>query len=114
MELIYLDHAATTPVHEEVLEAMYQLEKDVFGNPSSIHSFGRKAKAYLSEAHKFLAESDSPEEREIEFTSSGTEANNLAVIGTPFANEHKGNHIITTAQAHHAILHIMQFLQKQG
>ncbi len=57
MELIYLDHAATTPVHEEVLEAMYQLEKDVFGNPSSIHSFGRKAKAYLSEARKFLAES---------------------------------------------------------
>lgn len=114
MELIYLDHAATTPVHEEVLEAMYQLEKDVFGNPSSIHSFGRKAKAYLSEARKFLAESISAEEREIYFTSGGTEANNLAVIGTAFANEHKGNHIITTAQEHHAIIHIMQFLQKHG
>lgn len=114
MESIYLDHAATTPVHEKVLEEMYRLEKEIFGNPSSIHSFGRKARSYLNEARKFLAESISAEEREIYFTSGGTEANNLAVMGAAFANEHKGNHIITTAQEHHAIIHIMQFLQKHG
>lgn len=114
MESIYLDHAATTPVHEKVLEEMYRLEKEIFGNPSSIHSFGRKARSYLNEARKFLAESIFAEEREIYFTSGGTEANNLAVIGVAFANEHKGNHIITTAQEHHAIIHIMQFLQKHG
>lgn len=114
MESIYLDHAATTPVHEKVLEEMYRLEKEIFGNPSSIHSFGRKARSYLNEARKFLAKSIFAEEREIYFTSGGTEANNLAVIGVAFANEHKGNHIITTAQEHHAIIHIMQFLQKHG
>lgn len=114
MESIYLDHAATTPVHEKVLEEMYRLEKEIFGNPSSIHSFGRKARSYLNEARKFLAESISAEEREIYFTSGGTEANNLAVMGAAFANEQKGNHIITTAQEHHAIIHIMQFLQKHG
>lgn len=107
MESIYLDHAATTPVHEKVLEEMYRLEKEIFGNPSSIHSFGRKARSYLNEARKFLAESISAEEREIYFTSGGTEANNLAVMGAAFANEQKGNHIITTAQEHHAIIHIM-------
>lgn len=114
MESIYLDHAATTPVHENVLEEMYRIEKEVFGNPSSIHSFGRQARAYLNEARAFLAESIGAEEREIYFTSGGTEANNLAVIGAAFANEHKGNHIITTAQEHHAIIHIMQYLQKHG
>lgn len=112
--MIYLDHAATTPVHEQVLEEMYTLQKELFGNPSSIHSFGRKSKAYLNEARKFLADSIAAKEKEIYFTSGGTEANNLAVIGTALENEYKGNHIITTAQEHHAIIDIMQHLQKQG
>jgi len=114
MELIYLDHAATTPVHEKVLKRMYELEKEVYGNPSSLHAFGRKAKFYLDESRRFLASTIHANEREIFFTSGGTEANNLAVIGTAIENEYKGNHIITSAQEHHAILHIMQYLQKLG
>lgn len=112
--MIYLDHAATTPVHREVLDTMYSLEKEVFGNPSSIHAYGRKSNYYLDEARRFLADSIYADEREIIFTSGGTEANNLAVIGTAIENEYNGNHIITTAQEHHAIIHIMQYLQKRG
>lgn len=112
--MIYLDHAATTPVHDEVLDKMYQLEKTLVGNPSSIHSFGRKAKAYLNESRKFLAQSIHAAEEEIIFTSGGTEANNLAIIGTALENEYNGNHIITSAQEHHAILDIMKYLQKLG
>ncbi len=114
MEVIYLDHAATTPVHGEVLDRMYELEKEVFGNPSSIHSLGRKSKFYLDEARRYLADSINAKEREIIFTSGGTEANNLAIIGTALENEYNGNHIITSAQEHHAILHIMQYLQRLG
>lgn len=114
MKLIYLDHAATTPVHETVLEKMYAVEKEQFGNPSSIHTFGRKARYYLDEARRFLAASIHAEEEEITFTSGGTEANNLAIIGTALENEYKGNHIITSLQEHHAIIHIMEYLQKRG
>lgn len=112
--MIYLDHAATTPVHPEVLDSMYALEKEIFGNPSSIHHYGRQSKSYLTEARKYLADSIHAEEREIIFTSGGTEANNLAVIGAAIENEYNGNHIITSAQEHHAIIHIMQYLQKRG
>src|SRR5690625_2139883 len=112
--LIYLDHAATTPVHNEVLDKMYLLEKELYGNPSSIHAAGRKARYYLDEARKDLAKCINAEEREIIFTSGGTESNNLAIIGTAMENEYKGNHIITSAQEHHAILHIMQHLQRKG
>lgn len=112
--MIYLDHAATTPVHESVLDEMYKIEKEIFGNPSSIHAFGRKSKQFLDEARRFLASTIHAEEREIIFTSGGTEANNLAVIGAALENEYNGNHIITSAQEHHAIMHIMQYLQKRG
>lgn len=112
--MIYLDHAATTPVHEKVLDTMYTVEKEAFGNPSSIHAYGRKSKSYLAESRKFLATSIHADEREIIFTSGGTEANNLAIIGTALENEYNGNHIITSAQEHHAIIHIMQHLQKLG
>lgn len=112
--MIYLDHAATTPIHEEVLAKMHELEREVFGNPSSIHGYGRKAKYHLEEARRFLAESIHASEREIIFTSGGTEANNLAIIGTALENEYNGNHIITSAQEHHAIIHTMEFLQKKG
>lgn len=114
MTLIYLDHAATTPVHEDVLEKMYKVEKEQFGNPSSIHALGRQARFYLDEARRFLAGSIHAKEHEIIFTSGGTEANNLAIIGTAIENEYKGNHIITSSQEHHAIIHIMEYLQKRG
>lgn len=112
--MIYLDHAATTPVHEDVLQKMYHFEKEHFGNPSSMHAYGRESKKYLNEARRFLANSIHAKESEIIFTSGGTEANNLAVIGAAIENENNGNHIITTQQEHHAIISIMQYLQKRG
>lgn len=112
--MIYLDHAATTPVHDEVLKAMYGFEKDYFGNPSSTHGLGRTSRYHLDQARRYLAESIHAEENEIIFTSGGTEANNLAVIGAALENEYNGNHIITSAQEHHAIISIMEFLQKKG
>lgn len=112
--MIYLDHAATTPVYKEVVDAMYPIFHQTFGNPSSIHSFGRDARHQFDEARRFLASTIHAKENEIIFTSGGTEANNLAIIGTALENEHKGNHIITTAQEHQAILHIMQYLISRG
>src|SRR5690625_1529224 len=112
--LIYLDHASTTPVDKSVLDEMYTIEQEIVGNPSSIHAFGRKAKTYLNRARAYLAETINAKESEIIFTSGGTEANNLAIIGTALENEYRGNHIITSAQEHHAIIDIMTYLQKLG
>lgn len=112
--MIYLDHAATTPVHQEVLDEMYPLFIESFGNPSSLHQYGRNARHLMDSARNYLARTINANEHEIVMTSGGTESNNLAVSGTALANEHKGNHIITTAQEHHAILHIMQFLISRG
>lgn len=114
MELIYLDHAATTPIAKEVLDAMYPVYEQVFGNPSSVHSFGRKARQILDQARRTIAAEIGADEKEIIFTSGGTEADNLAMIGTALANKDKGNHIITTAQEHHAILHTAEYLEKHG
>ncbi|GGB28617.1 putative cysteine desulfurase IscS 1 [Lentibacillus populi] len=114
MENIYLDHAATTPVAKSVMEAMYPIYEEVFGNPSSVHSFGRKARHYLDEARHVLAKSIGANEKEIVLTSGGTEADNLAIIGTAMANQDKGNHIITTAQEHHATLHTAEYLEGKG
>lgn len=112
--MIYLDHAATTPVDKSILKRMYDIEQTIFGNPSSTHSFGRKAKSYLNKARAALASTINAKESEIIFTSGGTEANNLAIIGTALKNQHRGNHIITTAQEHHAIIDIMDYLQSLG
>ncbi|WP_106497054.1 cysteine desulfurase family protein [Lentibacillus sp. Marseille-P4043] len=114
MEHIYLDHAATTPVDKRVMEAMYPIYEEVFGNPSSIHSFGRKARRYLDEAREDMARSIGANEKEIIFTSGGTEADNLAIIGTAMANKDKGNHIITTVQEHHATLRTAEYMEKNG
>ncbi|WP_099158616.1 cysteine desulfurase family protein [Virgibacillus ndiopensis] len=114
MEHIYLDHAATTPVNKQVIDAMYPIYEEVFGNPSSVHSFGRKARSLLDEARRVLANSIHANEKEIVFTSGGTEADNLALIGTAFANRNRGNHIITTVQEHHATLHTAEYLEKYG
>ncbi|KKE80554.1 cysteine desulfurase [Oceanobacillus caeni] len=114
MEAIYLDHAATTPMEKEVIDAMYPIYQQTFGNPSSVHSFGRKARQLLDEARRVMAQSIHANEKEIIFTSGGTESDNLALIGTAFANRDKGNHIITTSQEHHATLHSAEFLEKSG
>ncbi|MFA1820509.1 cysteine desulfurase family protein [Virgibacillus oceani] len=114
MEQIYLDHAATTPVHKDVIAAMQSVYSEVFGNPSSVHSFGRQARKYLDEARMSMARSIHANEKEIIFTSGGTEADNLALTGTAIINRQKGNHIITSSQEHHATLHTIQSLGKQG
>jgi len=114
MKAIYLDHAATTPMAEEVVEAMTPVYSEVFGNPSSIHSFGRKARQLMDNARRTVAESIHSNEKNIIFTSGATEANNLALIGTARANCYKGKHIITTKQEHHAVLHATEYLEKEG
>ncbi|MFG6148420.1 cysteine desulfurase family protein [Halobacillus sp. B23F22_1] len=114
MDSIYLDHAATTPVHPEVIDIMMSSSKESFGNPSSVHMYGRKSRKLLDEARRTVAKSINADEKEIIFTSGGTEADNLAVIGTAIANQHKGKHIITTPIEHHATLHAVEYLTAQG
>ena len=111
---IYLDHAATTPLRREVLDAMLPLLSEVHGNPSSAHSAGRSARAALDEAHERLAASLNAEAREIVFTSGGTEAINLALKGAAWAGKARGNRIVTSAVEHHAVLHTLQHLERFG
>ena len=111
---IYVDHSATTPVRQEVLEAMLPYFTDTFGNPSSIYSAGREAKRAIEEARDTVARLRHCQNSEIYFTGGGTEADNWALIGAAFANQKKGNHIITSAIEHHAVLHTCQYLEKHG
>ncbi|MCP3030412.1 cysteine desulfurase [Halobacillus sp. A1] len=114
MESIYLDHAATTPVHPQVTEAMISVLQETFGNPSSVHTFGRKARKQLDDARHTAAESIQAKDKEIVFTSGGTESDNLAIIGAAIANQHKGRHIITSKIEHHATLHAVEHLESLG
>ena len=111
---IYLDHAATTPLRPEVLEAMLPYLTRDFGNPSSAHAFGRTARAALDEAHERVASRLGAEAREIVFTSGGTEANNLAIKGAAWAGKARGHRLITTAVEHHAVGHTLRYLEKFG
>ena len=114
MQRIYLDHAATSPIHPNVLDKMISVMQEVFGNPSSIHSFGRESRRYLDEAREIIAKSINAKATEIVFTSGGTESDNMAIIGTALANKDKGNHIITTSIEHHAVLHACHYLEQKG
>ena len=114
MNRIYLDHAATSPMHPNVIDKMMTVMTSDFGNPSSIHAFGRQARHILDEARSTIAASIGAGRNEIIFTSGGTEADNTALIGVAEANKEKGKHIITTAIEHHAILHTCQYLEKSG
>ncbi|MGE6751941.1 cysteine desulfurase family protein [Rossellomorea sp. NPDC071047] len=114
MERVYLDHAATSPMHPEVIEEMTSVMKESFGNPSSIHSFGRASRHLVDRARTIIAQSIHADYNDIIFTSGGTEADNLAIIGSAEANRRKGNHIITTQTEHHAVLHACEFLESQG
>jgi cysteine desulfurase len=111
---IYLDHAATTPLRREVLDAMHPFLTDHFGNPSSAHSFGRAARAALDEAHERVATRLNAEGREIVFTSGGTEANNLALKGAAWAGKAHGHRIVTSGVEHHAVGHTLRYLEKFG
>lgn len=114
MKEIYLDHAATTPMEEKVTKKMTAVFNEIYGNPSSVHSHGRKARKLLDEARNTIASSINANEKEIIFTSGGTEADNMAVIGAALANREKGNHIITSSQEHHAVLHAAEQLEVLG
>ncbi|MEO2074571.1 MAG: cysteine desulfurase family protein [Bacillus sp. (in: firmicutes)] len=114
MERIYLDHAATTPMHPRVIEKMVDVMNHTFGNPSSIHSFGREARHQIDIARAGLARSIGAKENEIIFTSGGTEADNMALFGVAESYQNKGKHIITTKVEHHAVLHACKKLEKMG
>lgn len=114
MERIYLDHAATSPMHPGVIDRMTEVMKSEFGNPSSIHFFGRSARHIIDEARADLAKSIGAKSNEIIFTSGGTEADNHAIFGVAESYRQKGKHIITTQIEHHAVLHACEQLEKQG
>jgi cysteine desulfurase len=114
MKRIYMDHAATTPTHPEVLEVMKPYFTDHFGNPSSIHYYGREAKKAIDSARDTIAASIGARSEEIVFTSGGTEADNFALEGVAYANENKGNHIISSPIEHHAVTNCLGFLEKRG
>ena len=111
---IYLDHAATTPLRREALEAMLPYLTEHFGNPSSAHGVGRRARAGLDEAHERVARAIGAEPREIVFTSGGSESNNLAVKGAAWAGKARGHRIVTTAVEHHSVGHTVRYLEKFG
>jgi cysteine desulfurase len=115
MRRVYLDHAATTPIEPDVLKAMMPYFTEIFGNPSSVHQFGREAKVAIEEAREKIANFINAKPSEIVFTSGGTEADNFAIFGIAMANLKRGkNHIITTQIEHHAVLDACMFLQKNG
>ena len=111
---IYLDYAATTPVDERVRLAMEPYDSEKFGNPSSLHSFGQETRAAIEKAREQVAGLIGALPEEIVFTSGGTEADNFALEGVAFANEAQGNHIITSAIEHSAVIECCKFLETRG
>lgn len=114
MNRIYLDHAATSPVHPQVINKLVETLEKAYGNPSSIHATGREARKELDNARGVLAKSISARDQEIILTSGGTEADNLAIFGTVYARKNLGSHIITSQIEHHAVLHACEKLEKEG
>ena len=111
---IYLDHAATTPLRPEVLDAMLPYLSGQFGNPSSAHAWGRAAREGLDDAHERLARAIGADARELVFTSGGTEASNLALKGAAWAGRARGARIVASAVEHHAVGHTLSHLEKFG
>ena len=114
MNRIYLDHAATSPVHPKVIGKLVETLEQTYGNPSSIHASGREARKQLDQAREQLASSIGANDQEIILTSGGTEADNLAIFGTAMALKNEGKHIITSQIEHHAVLHACEKLEKEG
>ena len=112
VESIYLDHAATTPVHPEVRQAMMACLEGSFGNPSSVHRVGRSAKQQLEQARSIVAKAIGARDSEIIFTSGGTESDFLALTGILLGGQ--ARHLVTTSIEHHAILHTCDWLSSQG
>lgn len=114
MRQVYLDNNATTMMSPEVLEAMLPYFKDIYGNASSIHGFGRVARNGIDKGRQQVADLLGATPEEIIFTSGGTEADNFALKGVVHALKSKGNHIITSSVEHHAVLNCCKFLEKEG
>lgn len=114
MKRIYVDHAATAPTDKKVVEAMLPYMTEKFGNPSSVHSFGRETRREVAAARERVARLIGAADEEIFFTGGGSESDNFALKGIAFANQKKGNHIITTQIEHHAVLHTCEWLEKHG
>ncbi len=111
---IYMDNSATTKVREEVLDVMINTLKDNYGNPSSVYKMGRDTKKIIEESRGSIAEVLSCKSNEVYFTGSGTEADNWAIKGIAEKYKNKGKHIITSKIEHHAVLHVCEYLEKQG
>lgn len=111
---VYADYAATTPVKPEVVDAMMEIYKNHFGNPSSIHLIGRDARKYLDQSRRKVAQLVGAKPSEVIFTSGSTESNNTAIKGLVKANEQLGNHIITSKIEHHSVLHVFEQLEREG
>ncbi|MGF7185375.1 cysteine desulfurase [Desulfitispora alkaliphila] len=111
---VYLDHSATTPVHPEVTKVVSEYLTEKFGNPSSVHVFGREIKKAIEDARAQVADLIGARPEEIIFTSGGTEADNMAIIGAAMANQKNGKHIITSGIEHHAVTEPCEYLAKQG
>ncbi|MFH5182282.1 cysteine desulfurase family protein [Paenibacillus sp. TAB 01] len=114
MTHIYFDHAATTPVHPEVVQAMLPYFTQVFGNASSTHSAGREARAAIHQARESIASFIGCAPPQLLFTSGGTESDNTAIFSTAQTGASKGRHIITSQIEHHAVLHACEHLEQQG
>ena len=111
---VYADNAATTKIHDEVIGAMTPVLSEIYGNPSSIYTIGRTAKSYLDEARKVVASAINALPDEIIFNSGGTEGDNTVLWGVARARSNKGRHIISSKIEHHAILHTLDALKKEG
>lgn len=114
MNSIYMDNAATTPLNREVFEEMLPYFTEQYGNASSIYATGRDARKAVSDARRKVAFALNCSPQEVYFTSGGSESDNWALKGAVFANQKKGRHIITSAIEHHAVLHALEWLEKQG
>jgi len=111
---IYMDHSATTATDPEVVQEMLPWFSTQFGNPSSLYRIAREAKTGIDQAREKVARAIGARPEEIFFTSGGTESDNWALFGVAFAHKKRGNHIITSAIEHHAVLHTCKYLEKQG
>lgn len=112
--LIYMDNAATTPVHPEVYEAMKPYFSEVYSNPSAVYTFAGKAGRAVDEARRIIASVINAKPEEVYFTAGGSESDNWAIIGAAEGNCNKGKHIITTRIEHHAVLNTCKYLEKHG
>ena len=113
-KIIYFDHAATTPMRPEVLDAMLPYMQSSYGNPSSIYTLAQEARKAVDESRESVARIFGARVSEIVFTSGGTESDNAAIKGTALAMRNLGTHIITTQIEHHAVLHTCQQMEQFG